>query len=211
MPAAENRRPAVRRGPGASKPATRSARSKASASSRRKPASKRTAAAGKLRGRRASVEQLADSMIKPLDLVMLTRRADPGDARRSGRARTGDPRRRQRARRRARSTRAGSRPTTCWRISSGCSARGREQIGSATKRVRGTDSVEILVRAGDRARRTVGVGPTFPILGYDDLTAGQVATRLDGLGPAELRKVRDYERRHANRKIVLAAVERALA
>jgi hypothetical protein len=66
------------------------------------------------------------------------------------------------------------------------------------------------VRAGDRARRTVGVGPSFPILGYDDLTAGQVEQRLAGLRPAELRKVRDYERRHANRKSVLSAVERAL-
>jgi hypothetical protein len=66
------------------------------------------------------------------------------------------------------------------------------------------------VRGADRARRTVGVGTTFPILGYDDLTAGQVEQRLAGLTPAELRRVRDYERRHANRKTVLAAVERAL-
>jgi polyhydroxyalkanoate synthesis regulator phasin len=88
--------------------------------------------------------------------------------------------------------------------------RGREQIESATRRVRGSDSVDALVRAGDRARRTVGVGPSFPILGYDDLTAGQVEQRLAGLRPAELRKVRDYERRHANRKSVLSAVERAL-
>jgi hypothetical protein len=54
------------------------------------------------------------------------------------------------------------------------------------------------------------VGPSFPILGYDDLTAGQVEQRLEGLKPAALRKVRDYERRHANRKTVLDAVERAL-
>ena len=50
----------------------------------------------------------------------------------------------------------------------------------------------------------------FPILGYDDLTAGQVEQRLGGLKPADLRRVRDYERRHANRKSVLAAVEKAL-
>ena len=67
------------------------------------------------------------------------------------------------------------------------------------------------MRTADRARRTVGVGPSFPILGYDDLTAAQVEGRLDGLTPAELRKVRDYERRHANRKSVLGAIERALA
>jgi hypothetical protein len=63
----------------------------------------------------------------------------------------------------------------------------------------------------DRARRAAGVGPNFPILAYDDLTADQVVTRLGTLSPAELRKVRDYERRNANRKSVLTAIEKALA
>jgi hypothetical protein len=58
----------------------------------------------------------------------------------------------------------------------------------------------------DRVRRAAGVGPTFPILGYDELTAGQVNSRLGDLSPAELRKVRDYEKRNANRKSVLNAV-----
>ena len=35
--------------------------------------------------------------------------------------------------------------------------------------------------------------------------------RLTGLTPAELRKVRDYERRHANRKTVLSSVEEKLS
>ncbi len=77
--------------------------------------------------------------------------------------------------------------------------------------MRTTESVDRLVRGADRARRTMGVGPSFPILGYDELTAAQVEQRLTGLKPAELRKVRDYERRHANRKTVLDAIERALA
>jgi polyhydroxyalkanoate synthesis regulator phasin len=89
--------------------------------------------------------------------------------------------------------------------------RGRDQFETASKRARLTDGMERIVRTADRARRTVGVGPSFPILGYDDLTAAQVETRLTGLTPAELRKVREYERRHANRKSVLGAVERALA
>jgi polyhydroxyalkanoate synthesis regulator phasin len=89
--------------------------------------------------------------------------------------------------------------------------RGRDQFETATKRARLTDGMDRIVRTADRARRTVGVGPSFPILGYDDLIAAQVETRLTGLTPAELRKVREYERRHANRKSVLGAVERALA
>ena len=55
------------------------------------------------------------------------------------------------------------------------------------------------------------MGPSFPITAYDDLTAAQLQSRLDGLTPAELRKVRDYERRNANRKSVLDAVEAKLA
>jgi hypothetical protein len=38
-----------------------------------------------------------------------------------------------------------------------------------------------------------------------------VQARLAGLSPAELRKVRDYERRHANRKTVLSGIEQQLA
>jgi polyhydroxyalkanoate synthesis regulator phasin len=87
--------------------------------------------------------------------------------------------------------------------------RGRDQLGSATRRTRLADGMDRLVRTADRARRTVG-GPSFPIIGYDELTAAQVHGRLDGLTPAELRKVRDYERRHANRKSVLDTIEKAL-
>jgi len=71
-------------------------------------------------------------------------------------------------------------------------------------------SAERVLREVDRARRVAGVGPSFPILGYDDLTAAQVTERLGDLSPAELRKVRDYEKRNANRKSVLAAVETKL-
>jgi polyhydroxyalkanoate synthesis regulator phasin len=67
-----------------------------------------------------------------------------------------------------------------------------------------------VIREVDRARRVAGIGPSFPIVGYDDLTAAQVQTRLGELSAPELRKVRDYERRNANRKSVLAAIEQKL-
>jgi polyhydroxyalkanoate synthesis regulator phasin len=89
--------------------------------------------------------------------------------------------------------------------------RGRQQIGAATMRARRSESLDLLLRSADRARRTVGTGESFPILGYDELTAAQVQGRLDGLSPAELRRVRDYERRHANRKSVLAAIDKQLS
>ena len=87
---------------------------------------------------------------------------------------------------------------------------GRQRWDSATRRARSSETIDRIVRGADRARRSVAVGSSFPVGGYDDMTAGQVQHRLGNLSPAELRKVRDYERRHANRKSVLAAIEKAL-
>jgi len=66
-----------------------------------------------------------------------------------------------------------------------------------------------MLRHVDKARRAVGIG-TFPILNYDDLSAGQVNERLGDLTAAQLRKVRDHEKRNANRKSVLQTIERKL-
>ncbi len=87
--------------------------------------------------------------------------------------------------------------------------RGRPQVGGATRRARKA-APDRLMRGADRARRTIGVGPTFPIIGYDDLTVAQVQSRLPHLSDPELRAVRDYERRHGNRKSLLGAIEKAL-
>jgi polyhydroxyalkanoate synthesis regulator phasin len=88
---------------------------------------------------------------------------------------------------------------------------GRQQLAPASRGSRWSESIDLIVRSADRARRSVGVGQTFPILGYDNLTAAQVQARLEGLASAELRKVREYERRHANRKSVLEAIDKSLA
>jgi hypothetical protein len=60
------------------------------------------------------------------------------------------------------------------------------------------------------ALRAAGLGDSFPIAGYDDLTAAEIIGRLPELSPGALRQVRDYERRNANRKTVLAAVDAKL-
>jgi polyhydroxyalkanoate synthesis regulator phasin len=77
-------------------------------------------------------------------------------------------------------------------------------------RSRATKSGDRVLREVDKARRRVGVGPSFPITRYDELNATQVQGRLGDLTPAQLRKVRDYERRHDNRKSVLGAIEKKL-
>ena len=82
-----------------------------------------------------------------------------------------------------------------------------EQLLGRGRRQPGVDRV---LREVDRSRRAAGLPPSFPVLGYDELSAAQVSDRLGELSPAELRKVRDYERRNANRKSVLSAIEKAL-
>jgi hypothetical protein len=83
--------------------------------------------------------------------------------------------------------------------------RGRSETNDVLR-----DLEQLLGRGRDEIGRATGLGSSFPISGYDDLNAGQVRSRLDGLTPAELRKVRDHERRNANRKTVLAAIEQKL-
>jgi len=51
---------------------------------------------------------------------------------------------------------------------------------------------------------------TLPIEDYDSLNVSQIQARLVGLSPPELRKVRDYEKRHKNRAGVLSRIEGAL-
>jgi polyhydroxyalkanoate synthesis regulator phasin len=82
-----------------------------------------------------------------------------------------------------------------------------KSVGAAARRAPGSDRA---LRTVDRVRRAAGLGHPFPIVGYEDLTTAQVKERLADLTPAELRKVRDHERRNANRKSVLTAIERRL-
>jgi polyhydroxyalkanoate synthesis regulator phasin len=91
-------------------------------------------------------------------------------------------------------------------------SRGRGEIEDRTSdaRKRATRAASPALAQADRLRRAARVGPTFPITGYDDLTVAQIQGRLSGLTPAELRKVRDYERRNANRKTVLSTIETKL-
>ena len=92
----------------------------------------------------------------------------------------------------------------------GLLGKGREQIQSATKRATSSEPVDRIVRGADRARRAAGVGSSFPISGYSELNVSQVQARLKELSKPELRKVLTYERKHANRKSVVGAIEKSL-
>jgi hypothetical protein len=86
-------------------------------------------------------------------------------------------------------------------------ARGRSQADDLI------GELEQLISRGpiEAARRVAGLGPEFPITGYDELTAAEVVSQLDGMSAPDLRKVREYEAANANRKTVLGAIDRKLA
>jgi hypothetical protein len=66
------------------------------------------------------------------------------------------------------------------------------------------------VELGDDQSRPLDSEANLPIVNYAELSAAQVQTQLADLTPAQLRKIRDYERRHANRKTVLDPIDRKL-
>ena len=82
--------------------------------------------------------------------------------------------------------------------------RGRTGVGDVI-----ADAEQLLGRSREEITKRVP-GSAFPIADYEELTAGDVTARLGDLTPAELRKVRDHERRNANRKSVLSAIDRKL-
>lgn len=85
--------------------------------------------------------------------------------------------------------------------------RARRQAEQAARTAR--DVADQPLARADALRRRARVGG-FPITAYDSLTASQVKSRLGDLKPAELRKVRDYERRSKARKGILSDIERRL-
>jgi polyhydroxyalkanoate synthesis regulator phasin len=93
----------------------------------------------------------------------------------------------------------------------GAPGRARQEVGSRTERARrrAVKAVDKPLAGADRVRRAARV-PGFPITAYDDLSVRQIDRRLQELSRAQLRKVRDYERRNKARKGVLRSVDRKL-
>jgi polyhydroxyalkanoate synthesis regulator phasin len=178
-------------------------------------------------------EALADGIVRPTNLVILSRdRIDEvmDDAAKRGRVTMDDAQKLadtlyRRARKETSDvvkdleqlvgrgrTRATRRTSTARKRGGTAARRTRKQVGGATAkaRSRAAKGADPALAQVDRARRAVGLGSSFPITRYDDLTAAQVQGRLSDLKPAQLRKVRDYEKRNANRKSVLGTINQRL-
>jgi polyhydroxyalkanoate synthesis regulator phasin len=188
--------------------ASRPGRPGSSGSARRPGGKGRQASAPKPDGLTGLAEQLANRILKPLGLVVLSRERI---AETLGEAADGGHLTRTAAERLVSELVQLGREQTDELLSDldRTLGRGRQGLDGASRRARKV-TADRLMRGADRARRTIGVGPAFPILGYDDLTVAQVQNRLPHLSDPELRAVRDYERRHGNRKSLLGAIEKAL-
>lgn len=93
----------------------------------------------------------------------------------------------------------------------GRAQKARQHVETRAERTRrrAVKAADKPLAGADRVRRAARV-PGFPITAYDDLSVRQIDRRLAELSPAELRKVRDYERKNKSRKGVMRAVERKL-
>jgi hypothetical protein len=78
---------------------------------------------------------------------------------------------------------------------------------TAPARRAGAAATDPVMKQVDKVVRRAGLA-SFPITGYDDLKVAQIKDRLADLDKKDLRKVRTYETKHANRKTVLAAIEK---
>jgi len=89
--------------------------------------------------------------------------------------------------------------------------RARKEAGSHAQkaRKRAVKAADKPLAGADRVRRAARV-PGFPITAYDQLTVRQIERRVQELSPAQLRKVRDYERSNKARKSLLSALDRKL-
>jgi polyhydroxyalkanoate synthesis regulator phasin len=91
----------------------------------------------------------------------------------------------------------------------------RKVVESTAEKVGKTGPADTILRTARQARRATGIGgpppsKPFPIIGYEELNAREAIASVQGLKSDQLRKVREYERRHANRKTVLSAIDKLL-
>ena len=53
-------------------------------------------------------------------------------------------------------------------------------------------------------------GGGFPIPGYDELNVGEISSRLDNFSAAQIRELREYEKRNKNRESLIEQFDRKL-
>jgi hypothetical protein len=75
--------------------------------------------------------------------------------------------------------------------------------------------LEVLRQATHEAHKglnsvTASVNGGFSIAGYEELSVEEITDRLEGLSEAQIKQVRDHERRTKNRKSLMEQFDRKL-
>jgi hypothetical protein len=65
-------------------------------------------------------------------------------------------------------------------------------------------------RQGLRLVETEVIGDGFPIPNYDEMNVAEIRERLDGLTAAQIREIREYEKRNKNRESLIDQFDRKL-
>ena len=65
-------------------------------------------------------------------------------------------------------------------------------------------------KSGNSGVGTTSVNGGFPIAGYEELSVEMISRRLDTLSDAQIKQVRDHERRTKNRKSLMEQFDRKL-
>ncbi len=86
-------------------------------------------------------------------------------------------------------------------------AAARKVAGTARETAKEARRVPGVEAAEGEARGAVAGEEDLPIADYDSLKAGEIVERLPRLSQVELAEVDAYERRHGNRKTILAKID----
>ena len=82
----------------------------------------------------------------------------------------------------------------------------RQGIETATRNAeRVTDMTQRAAAAG-----VASTNGGFPIVGYDDMNVAEITDRLNVLSEEQLKRVREYERRHKNRDTLIEQIDRKI-
>ena len=85
---------------------------------------------------------------------------------------------------------------------------GEEKRETENKKREGSKRGEQHVANTEEARQARKGSQAPPLVGYDDLSGEAVDKKVKRLAKEEIREVRDYEKRHKNRKTLMESLNR---
>lgn len=85
-----------------------------------------------------------------------------------------------------------------------------EKEATEQRKREGSKDGEQYVGNTNAAQKARGEFKAPPLRGYDDLTVEEIEKKIQGLSKAEIKDLRDHEKKHENRKTLLETLDRRL-